>query len=384
MSPDSRAALTEAQAALDHAEPERALNLASPATGDGDQEIAAAAWMIVGTARYRLDDNAGALEAWQHAADSDAAVAWLGWRSVAEQQVRNGDLHAAVESYREADRRCPPAERPAIASRIAWLLKETGHDSQARREFNRSRGPYATYTPIVTFGLIAINVVVFGVDFLLGGASSIGLSGHGPLVDAGAVYLPAVADGDWYRLITSAFLHLGLIHLAVNMYALFLFGPIVEQLYGHAEYLVIYLLCALGGSVLTLVAAPDQAAVGASGAIFGLLGLAFAVSRRRHLALSAQTRAMIGQAGALLAINLVITFMLPGISWTGHVGGLIVGALLGWLLPPSNAFTLAAGWRNADGSEVRVGVPMALRIGVYVSTAVVLIAGALYAVTMVA
>ena len=104
------------------------------------------------------------------------------------------------------------------------------------------------------------------------------------------------------------------------MWALYLFGPLLEQLYGHIEYLAIYLLCA-ARSVLTILVAPDQAAVGASGAIFGLLGLAFAVSRRRHLALPRQTRAVLGQIGSLLVINLAFTFFVPGISITGHLGG---------------------------------------------------------------
>ena len=134
------------------------------------------------------------------------------------------------------------------------------------------------------------------------------------------------------------------------MWALYLFGPILEQLYGHVEYLAIYLLCAAGGSVLTILVAPDQAAVGASGAIFGLLGLAFAVSRRRHLALPHQTRMVLGQIGSLLVINLAFTFFVPGISITGHLGGLAVGRSSGWLLPPSPAFTMAGNWQASGGA----------------------------------
>ena len=80
---------------------------------------------------------------------------------------------------------------------------------------------------------------------------------------------------------------------------------------------------------------PDSAAAGASGAIFGLFGLAFVVSRRRHLLLGPQARAILSQVGTLLVLNLVITFVVPRISWTGHVGGLVVGALLGLLLGPT-------------------------------------------------
>ncbi len=135
-----------------------------------------------------------------------------------------------------------------------------------------------------------------------------------------------MADGEWYRLVTSTFLHLGLLHIAFNMYALYLFGPLLEQLYGHIDYLIIYFLCGIGGSVMTILFAPEVPAAGASGAIFGLFGLAFVVSRRRHLLLGPQARAMLSQVGALLVVNLVFTFAVPGISWTGHIGGLLVGA----------------------------------------------------------
>jgi membrane associated rhomboid family serine protease len=357
---DPQADLAEARRLLDGGEPERAITAVDALTRSPDPEVAGAAWMITGTGKYRIDDEAGALQGWMSAAQTESALSWLGWRSVAEQQVRDGDLHAAIEAYKEADRRAPPNERPAIASRLAWLAKETGHDTTARREFNRSRGPYATYTPIVTWSLIGANVGVFAIDAFLGGLAGTGLlQGGGPLLDWGFVSLDAVAGGDWYRLLSSAFLHLGLLHLALN------------------------LLCAIGGSVLTILIAPDQAAVGASGAIFGLLGLAFAVSRRRHLALPRQTRAMLGQVGSLLVINLAFTFFVPGISITGHLGGLAVGLVLGWLLPPAPAFTLAGQWQAASGAIIE-GTSVYLRTVVYLGMAALLGIGAWVAVLMVA
>ena len=111
-----------------------------------------------------MDDEPGAVEAWTSAAQRGGRSAWLGWRSLAEQQVRTGDLEAAIASYREADRRAPPMERGAIANRIAWLLKETGHDFAARRQFNRARGAYAAHTPVVTYAIIAICVALFVID----------------------------------------------------------------------------------------------------------------------------------------------------------------------------------------------------------------------------
>lgn len=372
MSADPMAVLADARRLLDSGDPERALASVEDMTRSGDPELAGAAWMLIGTGRYRMDDEAGAMQAWRAAADTESAASWIGWRSMAEQQVRDGDLNAAIEAYREADRRAPPMERPAIASRLAWLAKETGHDFTARREFNRSRAAYATYAPFVTWVLIGANVGVFVLDTVLGGGV-LG-QGSGPLLEAGFVSGDAVAAGEWWRILSSAFLHVNLLHILFNMWALFLFGPLLEQLYGRVEYLAIYLLCAAGGSVLTVLAAPQQPAVGASGAIFGLLGLAFAVSRRRHLALPRQTRMVLGQIGSLLLINLAITFFVPGISITGHLGGLAVGLVLGWLLPPSPAFTLAGQWQVAGGAVI-AGMPMLMRVAVYLGVAGLLVAG---------
>jgi membrane associated rhomboid family serine protease len=381
MSADPMAVLAEARRLLDSGDPERAMAMVEGLTQSPDPDVAGAAWMLIGTARYRLDDEAGAVQAWRAAADTEGAASWIGYRSVAEQQVRDGDLNAAMEAYREADRRAPPMERPAIASRLAWLAKETGHDFTARREFNRSRAAYATYAPYVTWILIGANVGVFVLDAVLGGAAGgIGLlgGGGGPLLQAGFVSADAVAAGEWWRILTSAFLHVNLLHILFNMWALYLFGPLLEQLYGRIEYLAIYLLCAAGGSVLTILAAPDQQAVGASGAIFGLLGLAFAVSRRRHLALPRQTRMVLGQVGSLLFINLAFTFFIPNISITGHLGGLAVGLVLGWLLPPSPAFTLSGQWQAASGAVIG-GMPMLMRVAVYLGIAGLLVAGTLVA-----
>jgi membrane associated rhomboid family serine protease len=378
MTDDPRARLSEAQRLLDGGDPQAALPVLEPLTDHPDPQVAGSAWLAVGTARYRLDDEPGALQAWQQAAEMGGPMAWLGWRSAAEQHVRDGDLEDAIVAYREADRRAPPHERGAIANRIAWLLKETGHDFAARRQFNRARGPYANYPAYVTWLIIGINVAVFLVNGALAGAGAFDMmGGGGPLVDAGAVSRQAVVNGDWWTLITSAFLHLGILHIGFNMYALWLFGPIIEQLYGHLEYLVLYLLCALGGSVLTILAAPESAAVGASGAIFGLFGLAFVVSRRRHLLLGPQARSILSQAGTLLVFNLIITFAIPGISWTGHVGGLLVGALIGLLLVPSKVPTMGGLWRTPDGSSVSPGTPWVMRAAAYALVAVILAAGTL-------
>jgi membrane associated rhomboid family serine protease len=373
--------LAEGQRLLDSGDLAAAIDALTPLTADPDPELGGRAWLAIGTARYRLDDEAGALDAWQQAADAGGTTAWLGWRSAAEQHVRDGNLEEAIAAYREADHRAPANERGAIANRIAWLLKETGHDFASRRQFNRARGAYATYPAMVTWGIVAVNVVVFLVDSVLAGGASFSLfGGGGPLVEAGAVYGPAVAHGEWWRILTSAFLHLGILHIAFNMYALWLFGPIIEQMYGHIEYLAIYLLCATGGSVLTLLAAPNVPAAGASGAIFGLFGLAFVVSRRRHLLLGPQARAILSQVGTLLVLNLVITFSIRGISWTGHIGGMVVGIVLGLLLAPANVPTMGAMWRAADGSVLVQRASPILRASAYLLVTALLVLGTYVAV----
>ena len=375
MTDEPRLRLEEGRRLLDAGSLDAAHQILAPLTGH--PQLAGDAWLLMGTARYRLDDEDGALAAWMQAAQSGGPSAWLGWRSAAEQHVRNGDLEEAIVAYREADRRAPADERGAIANRIAWLLKETGHDFAARRQFNRARGAYATYAAYVTWALVAINVAVFVVDMALAGFGSLDLMGFGgPLVEAGNINQPAVAAGQWWRIITSAFLHLGLLHLAFNMYALWLFGPVIEQLYGHVEFLLLYLLCAVGGSVLTILLQPDSAAAGASGAIFGMFGLAFVVSRRRHLILGPQARAIISQVGTLLVLNLFITFIAADrISWTGHVGGLLVGAALGLLLSPRHAPTMGGMWRGADGRPIAGATNDGLRAAAYLLVGATLAAG---------
>jgi membrane associated rhomboid family serine protease len=374
--------LEEGRRLLDAGDHDAAIRILGQLTGHPDADLAGDAWLLIGTARYRLDDEHGALSAWQQTANRGGRSAWLGWRSVAEQLVRDGDLDQAITAYREADRRAPADERGAIANRIAWLLKETGHDFAARRQFNRARGAYASFVPVVTYALLAINVGVFALDWLLAGIATGGLmSGGGPLVDAGLVWGRAVAAGEWWRIFTSAFLHLGIMHLVFNMLALYIFGPILEQLYGRLEYLVLYLLCAVGGSVLTILVVPDQRAAGASGAIFGLFGLAFVASRRHHLLLAGQARTLFARVGTLLAINLVITFLIPFISWTGHLGGLAVGAAIGFALAPRvTAATLGGIWRAPSGERLQRDMPLLVRAAIYLGIAALLYVGALAAV----
>ena len=384
MTDQPRPSVEEGRRLLDVGDLDAAIRTVEPLTRHPDPDVASEAWLVTGSARYRADDEEGALIAWKQAAEAGGSSAWLGLRSAAEQQVRDGDLEAAITSYREADRRAPASERGAIANRIAWLLKETGHDFAARRQFNRARGAYATYTGIVTLAIIGICVALFAIDTVLSQGRTLqgGFFGGslGPLGQNNLINAVSVAQGEWWRIFTSAFFHLGPIHLAFNMYVLYLYGQIAERMYGHVEFAVIYLLCAAGGSVLTILVDPDQSAVGASGAIFGIVGLLFVVSRRHHAVLGGEARTMMAGIGSYLVFLLIFTFLVPGISWTGHLGGLIVGAVLGFLLPPTGVETLGGMWRSPTGERLAGGMPRALRAGVYAGVAVALAVGSYVAV----
>jgi membrane associated rhomboid family serine protease len=168
--------------------------------------------------------------------------------------------------------------------------------------------------------LIGINVVMFVLqqvsDEVTRRFYDVGLA-----VDPATFEPVGVADGEYYRLLTSAFLHGGVLHLLLNMYALFLFGPQLEAAFGRWRFIALYLVSAIGGSAVSYaMSAPNQPSLGASGAVFGLLGAFLVVSRR----LRRDTTPIL----VLLAINLGYGFLVPRIDWRAHVGGLVVGALV--------------------------------------------------------
>ena len=171
---------------------------------------------------------------------------------------------------------------------------------------------------MVTKILIAVNVAVYLLELAAGG--QVNGTGNRIYTD-GVLYGPFVADGDWWRLLTAAFLHYGPLHLAANMFALYLFGGAVEQVLGRWRYLLLYLVSGLAGSAGALLWSPDSATVGASGAIFGVLGAALVLERQRTYVLG-------GGAMGIILLNLAFTFAFSGvISVGGHLGGLAGGAL---------------------------------------------------------
>jgi membrane associated rhomboid family serine protease len=185
------------------------------------------------------------------------------------------------------------------------------------RQAKSTFGGSVVRTPFVTYAILVINVLLFGAQYLTGG-----------LVTRALMMWPeAVAVLDqYYRLITAAFLHDTSgpvpVHILFNSWALFVVGPYLERAFGHVRFVALYLISALGGSVLGLwLDLPNQPTIGASGAVFGLFGAIFVVGRRLNM----DVRGI----AVVIAINLVFTFAFSGISWTGHIGGLITGTLLG-------------------------------------------------------
>ncbi|RFS87006.1 rhomboid family intramembrane serine protease [Actinomadura spongiicola] len=182
----------------------------------------------------------------------------------------------------------------------------------------------ASTTPVVTYTLIGACVAAYLAELASWNVVwEFMMLGRAIMPDG---EVGGVAEGEWYRLFTAMFLHqrggtFGVTHILFNMWLLWAVGPALEQVLGRWRFLALYVLSGLGGSVLLyMVGAPQSSAVGASGAIFGLLGAYFVLGR----ALGRP----VGSIVFLLVINLVITFSVPNISWEGHVGGLVVGAAL--------------------------------------------------------
>jgi membrane associated rhomboid family serine protease len=194
----------------------------------------------------------------------------------------------------------------------------------------------------VTMALIGINMLVYAAELAAGGTmngTDNWLFNHGALVLNGlyqngqlyplpvhalapGAHLVGVAHGEWWRMVTSAFLHYGPFHLAVNMYSLYFAGSILEHVIGRWRFALLYLVSGIAGSAGAAIINPGSVGVGASGAIFGILGALFVLERRGNIATG-------GQIAGLIVLNLVITFSFSSfISVGAHVGGLIAGVVL--------------------------------------------------------
>ena len=230
--------------------------------------------------------------------------------------------------------------------------------------------PYATYT------LLALNVIAFLAELMGGGGAGAPGGGGSDLIADGGLCGNAVADGgicgidgtavasqggEVYRLLTGAFLHAGPLHLLLNMFALYILGTLIEPAIGTLRFLGIYFAALFAGAFgALLLSDPNQVTVGASGAIFGLMGAGFVIARQRGI------DELASQIGLFVVLNLVFTFSIPGISIGGHLGGLVGGALA--------ALLVAAVERRA-----RPGATVAVEVAGIAVIAIASIAGALSA-----
>jgi membrane associated rhomboid family serine protease len=257
------------------------------------------------------------------------------------EQQHQPEHRSSVTCYRHPDRetgiRCTRCDRPIcpdcmISASVGYQCPEcvrsgsgTGHRPGANRPRTLAGGAVAKDPWLVTKILLGLNVAVFVAIWAVGRPLSDELLLFGQATTERFGPIEGVAEGQWYRLLTSAFSHEEIWHIGMNMLALWVLGPQLEAALGRSRFLALYLLSALGGSTLTYVIAdPQQASLGASGAIFGLFGAMVVLIRR----LEYDMRPIL----ILLAINLVFTFTWSSIAWEAHVGGLVAGAVIGYAM----------------------------------------------------
>ena len=199
-----------------------------------------------------------------------------------------------------------------------------------------------------TFILIALNAAVFLAEIASGSGGFYEIRGSSIVFDYG-LFGPLVSEGEWYRLLTSGFLHEGLLHIGFNMFALFFLGRILEPSIGTPRFLAVYFASLFGGAFGALLLSPDALTVGASGAIFGIFGATFVIARGRGF------DSVASSIGVILVINLVFSASSAHVSLGGHLGGLAAGVLC--------AAAIVAGDRGRLG-ENRLTVEIAVAVGV--------------------
>src|SRR5262245_1458772 len=249
---------------------------------------------------------------------------------------RHPDVQTGLRCVRCGDPICPDCMRPAA---VGYQCPDCARGSrQEVHQPGRRVGSSAAGLSITNI-LIAVCVGVYIIGVAMSGAGSIiaGATEH-DMIRLGAQQPFLVASGQYWRLFTSIFLHFGILHLALNMYALYIIGNVVEAELGRVRYLALFIVTGWFSSAIAYWLTPPLVAVqggfqlqisaGASGAIFGLFGVFLAYNyRRRHLAFYANR---MRQMLMLIVLNLVFTFTIPGISWQAHVGGLLAGLIAGY------------------------------------------------------
>lgn len=254
------------------------------------------------------------------------------------------DKPICVECSSDASvgQKCPECAAPRGRTRVV----------HARQSFGR---PTAQTAP-VSFTIMAITVGIFAIGMLSPEANRW-------LFQAFAQANALVSLGEWSRIFTAALLHGGFMHIAFNMYALYLFGPRLEQQVGSPAFSALYVATAGAGGMVSYLFGPlNQVSIGASGAIFGLFGAWMFVAWKMRG--TPGGRAMFNQLGVLLAINLALPLLVPRIDWRAHLGGLLGGILIAWLWS-----VLAVGKPNAR--SIRTFTATAVAIGAVIITMVV-------------
>lgn len=205
---------------------------------------------------------------------------------------------------------------------LEYFIKVTDNINQKNESKSKiAEKIFSFKKPIVTYSLIFICILVFILMYVLGNGSKDNYT----LLVFGANVDTLTKNGDYYRLFTSMFLHIGILHLLCNMYSLYIIGKEVENVFGKVKYLIIYLLSGIAGSILSLAFNHNTICAGASGAIFGLLGalLYFGYYYRTYLCVTL-TRSII----PVIVLNLIIGFTSSGIDNAAHIGGLVGGILI--------------------------------------------------------
>jgi membrane associated rhomboid family serine protease len=263
-----------------------------------------------------------------------------------------------VTCYRHSDREtgvsCSSCGRPICPDCMTPTPVGMRCPECSRQKTKVRTAATLTSTPQLTYVLIAINVAVFVATAAMAGRLT-GTSGE--IYQQGALYGPAVAAGDWWRIVTAGFLHAGLLHIALNMYFLYFLGTLLEPAIGKLRFGTIYFVSLVGGSFGALILSPHAVTVGASGAVFGTMGAAILALRARGI------DPWQSGLGLTLLLNLGITFLIPGIAIGGHLGGLAAGFAVGYLM-----FDVAER-RRLSGSLV-YGVSIVLGIGLAIGAVI--------------
>ena len=274
---------------------------------------------------------------------------------------RHPDRRAGVTCQRCSRPICPSCMTPAS---VGFQCPECVKGAAKTSPVVNFRDIRASGRPIVTMALIAVNVLAMVAVGLQGKSF---MEGSGQLWEDGVLIgrdlVPSssgfgleaigVAEGQVYRIVSGGFLHAGLLHLGMNMLLLYLLGTQLEPLLGRLRFFTLYVACLIAGSFGVMLVQPTSVTVGASGAIFGLMGVVLAAQRL------APHRVQLANIGALIVVNLLITFAVPNISAGAHIGGLVAGLLVGALVIWLDTKVPSA----LLGSAVCLGVTAVLVVG---------------------